>query len=137
MKVYIAGAISNNPDYMEQFAAAGEYLKKEGHEVYNPAKNQGYTYKDYIDIGLYELSHCDGIYLLKGYENSAGAKLEHLYAKTTGMIIVEDEPMTCERAVDILKNEQICQEEPLIIAAYEKAIQVLKTLSDTTMEEVM
>ena len=90
MRIYIAGPISNNPDYMEQFAAAEESLKKAGHEVINPAKNQGYTYKDYIDIGLYELSHCDAIYLLKGYAKSKGAALEHLYAITTKMVILKE-----------------------------------------------
>ena len=137
MKVYIAGAISNNPDYMKQFAAAEERLKDAGHEVYNPAKNQGYTYKDYIDIGLYELSHCDGIYLLKGYEKSAGAKLEHLYAKTTGMLIQEEEPMTCERTANILNSlEKVRLELPTVIAAFNKVTESLKTTTDNAMEEV-
>lgn len=85
MKIYIAGAISNNPDYMEQFKAAEERLRAAGYEVFNPARNQGYTYKEYIDIGLFELAHCDSIYLLKGWEESAGATLECKYAETVGL----------------------------------------------------
>ncbi len=88
MKVYIAGAISDNPYYKEQFAEAEKMLTEQGYEVYNPAKNQGYSYKDYIDIGLYELSRCDAIYLLKGYEKSKGAMLEYLYAFTTDMTMI-------------------------------------------------
>lgn len=91
MKIYIAGAISNNPDYMEQFKAAEERLRAAGHEVFNPAKNQGYTYKEWIDIGLFELAHCEAIYLLKGWEDSAGATLEYKYAKTVDLKVLLEE----------------------------------------------
>lgn len=90
MKIYIAGKITNNPCYKEQFAAAEEKLKKQGHEVINPAKNQGYTYKEYIDTGLFELMHCDAIYLMKNWETSCGARLEHAYAATVGMEILSE-----------------------------------------------
>lgn len=96
MKVYIAGAITDNPNYEEQFKAAEERLKERGYKVFNPAKNQGYTYREYINMGLFELMHCDAIYLLKGYENSTGATLEHDYARTVGLKIMleEDELQT-------------------------------------------
>ena len=70
MKVYIAGAITDNPNYKEQFNKAEEKLKEAGYEVINPAKNQGYTYREYINAGLFQLMSCDAIYLLKGYERS-------------------------------------------------------------------
>lgn len=87
MKVYIAGAITNNPTFKEQFEAAEERLKTDGHEVINPAKNQGYTYREYINIGLFELMHCEAIYMLSGWEKSTGARLEHEYAKAVGLTI--------------------------------------------------
>lgn len=87
MKVYISGAITNNPNFKEQFEVAEELLKNAGHEVINPAKNQGYTYREYINIGLFELMHCEAIYMLKGYEESVGAKLELEYAKAVGLAI--------------------------------------------------
>ena len=90
MKVYIAGAITNNPDYNKQFAEAEEILKASGHTVLNPVKNKGFSYKDYIDMGLCELMKCDGIYLLDGWQNSRGARLEFLYALVTDMVIVEE-----------------------------------------------
>lgn len=88
MKIYIAGSISINPGYIKQFQDAEELLKSEGHAVVNPVKNLGFEYKEYIDMGLCELMHCEAIYLLKGYETSKGALLEKHYAETVGMKIL-------------------------------------------------
>lgn len=90
MKVYIAGAITNNPNYKEQFKAAEEMLIAAGYAVINPCKNDGFEYREYINMGLCELMHCDAIYLLKGYENSTGATLEHDYARTVGLIVIKE-----------------------------------------------
>ena len=92
MKVYISGAITNNPQYKEQFAAAEEILLAAGHTVINPAKNQGDSYRELINVGLFELMQCDAIYLLRGYENSTGATLEHDYAMTVGLEIIKEYP---------------------------------------------
>ena len=92
MKVYIAGKITGNPDYKKQFKAAEDKLKAYGHTVLNPVKDEGFSYKDCIDMGLCELMKCDAIYLLKGWQKSEGAYLEYTYATTTGMrIFLEQE----------------------------------------------
>lgn len=93
MKIYIAGAITNNPDYKEQFAEAEKKLIAEGHAVVNPVKNLGFEYKDYIDMGLCELMHCEAIYLLPGWTQSRGAFLEASYASTVGLKIFYSEGM--------------------------------------------
>lgn len=89
MRVYIAGPIEGIKNYKENFEKAEKDLIEMGFdEVYNPAKNQGFSYKDYIDIGLFELSRSETIYMLKGWKESLGASLEYRYASITGLNIM-------------------------------------------------
>lgn len=90
MKIYIAGQITNNPNYESQFVEAEKRLLEQGHAVINPVKNLGFDYKDYIDMGLCELMKCEAVYLLGGWEKSKGAQLEATYAKTVGLQIYEE-----------------------------------------------
>lgn len=87
MKIYIAGPITNNPHYEEEFKKVEDVLKEKGHAVINPVKNIGFSYKDYIDMGLTELSKCDAIYVILNQHVSKGLCLEVRYALTVGLAV--------------------------------------------------
>lgn len=85
MKIYIAGAITGNKNYKEQFAEAEAHIKSIGHTPISPVTDEPHTYKEYIDRGLVLLSECDAIYMLDGWIDSKGARLEYMYSRTTGI----------------------------------------------------
>lgn len=91
MKIYIAGSISSNPLYKEQFSNKAIELSIQGHVVINPVKPLGFKYKEYIDMGLSELMQCEAIYMMKGWKDSKGAKLEKHYAETVGLKVIYGE----------------------------------------------
>ncbi len=142
MKVYISGAITNNPQYKEQFAAAEEILVAAGHTVVNPAKNHGNSYREYINVGLFELMQCDAIYLLRGYERSTGATLEHDYARTVGLEIMKEYPDVIG-VDDVLLNIQTgkkCVVTEIIEETDDKWCRVMysnRTCIGTSIENIM
>lgn len=89
--IYIAGSITNDPNYEEHFKSAEHYLRDMGYKPINPIMPLGFTYEEYIDMGLSKLKYCDGIYMLSGWQTSKGATLEHLYAQTIGLKIMYEE----------------------------------------------
>lgn len=100
MKIYISGGITNVPDYSKRFATADARLRNEGHEPINPAAIGEslqslipfeLEYDDFMAVDEILLRMCDGIYMLRGYEKSEGAKRELQIATKAGMkIFYED-----------------------------------------------
>lgn len=94
MRVYISGGITGVENYREKFNKVQEELEKDGHAVFNPALYADalpkLSYEEYMKVGLYFLSMCDAIYMLKGWQKSCGANSEYGYALATDKIILEE-----------------------------------------------
>jgi hypothetical protein len=94
MKTYISGSISGRPleEAESQFIYAEFYLENiKQVEFVNPMKlphEHGGTWKEYMKEDIVSLMECDSIYMLKGWEDSAGARLEFQIAVGLGYEIL-------------------------------------------------
>ena len=97
MKIYIAGKITNNPNYKAQFAEAEKALREQGHITMNPAVlPEGFEHHEYMKICYRMIDVCGAVYLLENWRDSAGAVMEYDYAIKNRKIIIYQES-TCER----------------------------------------
>nr|DAF85425.1 MAG TPA: Nucleoside 2-deoxyribosyltransferase [Siphoviridae sp. ctzm5103] len=90
-KIYISGKITNNANYKADFEAAELALKIAGFQPVNPAEEHlpdGATWADYMRHDIKLLCDCDAIYMLNGWRESAGAKIEHKLARDLGIEII-------------------------------------------------
>ena len=91
MRIYISGPITNVLDYKEKFARAEQNLKAKypDAEIINPTvlDKLPLTYDEYMELDLRLLGMCEGIYMLKGWEDSKGANREYGYALAKGKAI--------------------------------------------------
>lgn len=81
MKVYISGPISGLPyeEVEKAFSKAEIRLQEQGYEVVNPLNNglpRESTWNEHMRADLKLLLDCDAIYMLDGWTNSKGAKIE-------------------------------------------------------------
>ncbi len=90
-KIYISGAITDNPDYKVQFTRKYRELEK-NYRVLTPLFiNADLEWKEYMKIDIAMIDVCDCIYMIKGWENSKGAVEEYKYAKEKGLKIIREE----------------------------------------------
>lgn len=88
--IYISGPITNDPDHMDKFLKAEEFLDGMGKTAFNPTRNDFLfpkmkgKYSWYLDLSLVELSWCNEICMLEGWQDSTGAKMEYSFAKIHG-----------------------------------------------------
>lgn len=79
--IYIAGRISGNEKYREQFYEAEERLREQGFLTINPAcLPDDLPAEKYMPICLAMVQAADAVYMLDGWERSAGAQIERSYA---------------------------------------------------------
>ena len=80
MKIYIAGKITGNENYREEFEKAQAELAKDGHIVLNPAVlPEGLTKGEYMRICFAMIDVADEVVFLSGWQDSEGAMLETDY----------------------------------------------------------
>ena len=95
-KIYISGPMSGIKNFnYESFAEAESRLRHLG-EVVNPAKIEPSvkTWEGYMRADIKALVDCDAVYVLPGWENSKGARIEIAIAVGLGMDIYDYETMT-------------------------------------------
>lgn len=106
LTIYIAGPMTGLPDFnYPAFFEAAKELSAEGHAVLNPAKNSGKDWIDYMRQSLQQISAADGMFMLKGWETSKGARIEHQLAKDLGLRIRYQEPQDLKQADAARKRE--------------------------------
>lgn len=95
MRVYISGPITGIRDYRKAFDDAEKKLTEKGYTAVNPAKladilpETTTTWNEYMVISMALLNLCEGILMLPGWEESAGAKIERSEAIHSELQFIE------------------------------------------------
>ena len=95
MKIYISGAITNNPNCKEDFERAEDYLQREypSADIINPALVNSFlpkstTHEEYMRMSFCMLDMADAIFMISNWKTSCGASQEYGYALAKDMIIM-------------------------------------------------
>ncbi|WP_181799332.1 DUF4406 domain-containing protein [Kitasatospora acidiphila] len=91
--VYISGPMRGLPNFnYDLFNSVADSLRQSGMVVLNPAENfdgdQSREISEYIRADVQMLLKASMIFLLPGWQDSEGARLEYLVAKALGLEIV-------------------------------------------------
>jgi hypothetical protein len=94
MKVYISGPMTGLPGLnFDEFNRVEQQLIKHGVDPVNPAKINPAMDADWVDCivaDILAMRDCKAIIMLKGWENSFGAKIEKLVAEKLDMQVIYD-----------------------------------------------
>lgn len=92
-RIYISGMIAHLPldERRRAFKMAADYWSLKGLDVVNPFENglsQEADWHDHMRRDIRNLTECDYIYMLRGWEHSKGAKLEMDVASSCGITVI-------------------------------------------------
>ena len=89
--IYLSGKITGTDDYVRRFSLAEQKLKEQGFEVLNPVKAGKWlerylapkvpTWGQYMKQAIKSMMSADYIFMMKGYRESKGARIELFLAK--------------------------------------------------------
>jgi hypothetical protein len=95
MKWYVSGPMTGYDDLnFPAFKYATTDLRNRGHEVISPAEHNPDPNASWLPCILEDIqlvSTCDAMLMLKGWEDSYGAKIEHLVAQKLQLHIEYEE----------------------------------------------
>lgn len=115
-RIYISGRITGTDDFMERFTKAQKELESQGYSVINPALVNSNmpgdtTYAEYMKMAFTMLDLCQAIYLLDGWEKSAGANLERAYAIRARKNIIKQDGTEDEFVKNLEEKIKVIEEE--------------------------
>lgn len=85
---YVSGPITGVEDFKKNFDKAEAMLVAKGYAVINPTLlPPGMKYESYIKICQSMVEEADTVYMLLGWEDSEGAKIEKAHAEKLGKLI--------------------------------------------------
>lgn len=91
MKIYIAGKITGNPDYLDHFRRAMLKLRQAGQLVITPTiLPDGLDHAEYMHICYALIDVSDAVFFLDNWKQSEGARDEFIYANHTGKHIFHE-----------------------------------------------
>lgn len=109
--IYISGKITGDDNYRTKFATAENRLTRDGYKVLNPVEEADKldrlhqalgraapTWSEYMKKCILLISDVKEVYMLRDWQESRGARLEHYIASELGINIVYEEEATEDRA---------------------------------------
>ena len=92
--IYLSGPMTGYKDFNHpHFNEIANDLRSYGYNILNPAENDGgdtsKSWDYYLKMDIRQLTECDAIAVLKGWEKSKGAKLEVHVARTLGYDVLD------------------------------------------------
>ena len=107
-RTYISGPITGDPDARERFRDAERSLIEDGGLPVNPFDNglaDESPWQDHMIADIRMLMSCDAIFMLKGWNESKGARMEFHIAEEMGMEILFESKIERDRFVGA-KNDR-------------------------------